>query len=420
MSEIVRRLVERFTAVWWAAQAAPVYWGPAYSHDEQVAGETQIGRFQETVAREAKRLPRTRGERHAAQERILASFRAFARVSLGFGDSHMDALLDQGLPQVGIQFAQTARRFDPQVRGSDIFQAMRNVWTMNCLQMLLGQPIELTPAVFAYSMLYPYTDNYLDDPAISAESKRAFNERFGWCLAGEDIAPANAQEQTIHKLVDMIEGQFPRQDCPQVFESLYAIHRAQCKSVDLLRRQASPYEVDVLGISLEKGGTSVLADGYLVAGTLTEAQAACLFGWGAFLQFGDDLQDVEQDAADGLSTVFSQTAGRWPLDALTDRALQFGREVVKGLGCFSAPTAEPVERLMERSTHQLLVEAAGAAGHLYTADYVRRLEPHSPFRFSFIRERRGQIAGQSAAIMGLVEAFSRFDPGDSPPPFALP
>ena len=31
---------------------------------------------------------------------------------------------------------------------------------------LLGLPVEVTPAVFAYSMLYPYTDNYLDDPAI--------------------------------------------------------------------------------------------------------------------------------------------------------------------------------------------------------------------------------------------------------------
>ena len=418
--QLVQNVVQRCAALWWDGGSGSEDLGPAYTSDEQVAGEGQLKRFQDMVAVEAKRAPRTRAQRQATQERILAAFRAFARVSLGFGETHMDALLDQGLPQVGTQFAQTARCFDPTIRGSDIFQAMRNVWTMNCLQMLLGQRIELTPAVFAYSMLYPYTDNYLDDPAISVESKRAFNERFGRRLQGEDVAPANTQERTIYKLVGMIESQFPRRDYTQVFESLYAIHRAQCKSVDLLRRQASPYEVDVLGISLEKGGTSVLADGYLVAGTLSEAQAAYVFAWGAFLQFADDLQDVEQDTTDGLSTVFSQTAGRWPLDAITDRTLHFGRQVVEGLDCFAAPTAEPVKRLMERSTYSLLVEAAGAAPHLYTPDYVRQLERHSPFRFAFVKERRRQMAGQSAAIMALVEAFARFDPRDSPPPFPLP
>ena len=64
--------------------------------------------------------------------------------------------------------------------------------------------------------------------------------------------------------------------------------RAQCRSLELLHRTASPYEVDVLGISLEKGGTSVLADGYLVAGSLTRPQAELAFGFGAYLQIVDD------------------------------------------------------------------------------------------------------------------------------------
>ena len=97
-----------------------------------------------------------------------------------------------------------------------------------------------------------------------------------------------------------------------------------------------------------------------------------------------------------------------------------GWQVVEGLACFVAPAAEPVKRLMEKSTYRLLVEAVGGAPQLYTRDYVRRLERHSPFRFSFVQERRSQMAGQSAAIMALIEAFARFDPGDSPAPFPLP
>ena len=95
---------------------------------------------------------------------------------------------------------------------------------------------------------------------------------------------------------------------PQVYESLYAIHAAQARSVRLMRRDEPPYGVDVLGIAIEKGGASVLADGYLVAGSLTLPQARLLFGLGALLQLGDDLQDVEDDRAKGLATIFSQTA----------------------------------------------------------------------------------------------------------------
>lgn len=418
--ELVRKLLPEFTALWWESDADIPDLGPRYTPDEQSAREAQLERFQSTVTSEAKRAPRTRSERQATQERILSAFRTFARVALGFEEGHTDALLERGLPHVGTQFAQTARRFDPTIRGSDIFQAMRNVWTMNSLQLLLGLPIRLTPAIFAYSMLYPYTDNYLDDPAIPEEVKKAFNERFARRLAGEDTAPATPHERIIYDLVGMIESQFARSRYPQVFESLYAIHRAQCKSVYLLRRNASPYEVDVLGISFEKGGTSVLADGYLVASSLSEAQAAYMLGWGAFVQLVDDLQDVEQDSKDGLSTVFSQTARHWPLDAVTDRAFRFGAKIVERLDCFDAPSAEPIKELMRRSTFRLLIEAAGGAGQFYTKDYLREIESRSPFRFSFLSKRRKKLASRRASLMGLVEAFARFDDAESPPPFPLP
>ena len=420
MADRVRQFVLRFADLWWNNDHLAFDYGPVYSLPEQRASEAELNKFQDAVAAEAKQAPHCAQERQATQERILAAFRTFARVSLGFGEGHLDALLDRGLPQVGALFAQTAKRFDPDISGADIFQAMRNVWTMNCLQMLLGLPIELTPSVFAYSMLYPYTDNYLDDPRVSEAAKVEFNERFGRRLAGEDVPPANVQERKIDQMLGLIEGQYRRTQYPQVFDSLLAIHNAQCKSVYLLRRHASPYEVDVLGISLEKGGASVLADGYLVAGALSEEQAEYMFGWGAFVQFGDDLQDVEGDAKDGLSTVFSQTAGRWPLEAVTERTFHFGQGVMGGLGCFQAPGAEPVKQLMRRATSGLVTEAAGAVGHLYTPDYIQNLEQHSPYRFSFLKERRKQMAGQSMAITKLVEAFARLDPAEAPPPFPLP
>jgi hypothetical protein len=66
-------------------------------------------------------------------------------------------------------------------------------------------------------------------------------------------------------------------------------HRAQSKSLQQLCCNPAPHQIDVVGISFEKGGTSVLADGYLVAGSLTAAQPDWIFGFGVLTQLLDDL-----------------------------------------------------------------------------------------------------------------------------------
>jgi hypothetical protein len=55
------------------------------------------------------------------------------------------------------------------------------------------------------------------------------------------------------------------------------------------------YEKDILAMSIEKGGSSVLADAYLINGTLTEKEATFFFGYGVLLQICDDLQDGKKD-----------------------------------------------------------------------------------------------------------------------------
>jgi hypothetical protein len=411
----VQELLQRSLDLWWQSDAAMPGGGRSYSPCEQEAREAHLERFLDAMVGEAEQPPRTPGERQGTQERVLAAVAALARTALDFEERHMQVLLGGDFLRAGQAFAQAARRFDPQILGSAIYQGGRNALTMNSLQLLLGRPMELTPAILAYSLLYPYSDNYLDDPAVPPADKVAFDERFGRRLAGEEAVPANAHERAIYDLVDMIEGQFARATYPQVFASLLAIHSAQDRSIRLLRRAAVPYEVDVLGISLEKGGASVLADGYLVAGTLTPAQEWFLFGWGAFLQLVDDLQDVEPDSQGSLMTIFSQTAGHWPLDNLTNHTWSFGLRVQEGLACFEAPGMEPLKELMARSAVLLLVEAAGGAGKLYSRPYLQELEKYSPFRFSYLQQRRRKLARQNAALMRLIEVFAAEATADSPP-----
>ncbi len=410
-------LVARFAALWWESDTRTLPLTATYTDSQRSSREAHYRHFVDTMSVELKSAPRTREQRSATRERMMSAFGEFARSALGFKETHLDLLLSpNGFTQVGVELTQAARRFDPDVSGSDIFQAMRNAWAMNGLQALWGLPITLTPAVFGYSMLYPYTDNYLDDPTIDVETKRSFNRRFARRLEGEDVAPTNAHERSIYDLVGMIEGQYERSRYPQVHDSLLAIHRAQEKSLLLLDGDASPYEVDVLGIGFEKGGASVLADGYLVAGSVTKAQAEFLFGYGTFLQLADDLQDVRPDSEDGLLTVFSQTAGRWSLDAVTNRLFNYGTKVMGLVECFDSPKAGTLEELMANSGVSLVMNAAAGASESYSGAYIEELQTHSPFRFSFLRKMREKQAGQRGSLMRMIEAFSKLDDGEEGKP----
>ena len=350
------------------------------------------------------RLPRTRAERDRSRERITAAFMDFARSAVGMTDQHLHLLLEGGFSAIGTELGRQARRFDPGVSTTDIVQACRNAWTACGLQALLIGKMRVTPSIFAYSMLYPYSDNYMDDPTIAREAKLSFSERFRGRLAGNDVLAVNNHEATIWRLVGLIESEYSRAETPQVFDSLLAIHHAQEESLRLLRRGGSPGRpVDVLRLSFAKGGTSVLADAYLAGGSVSEDQARFAFDWGVLLQLADDLQDVRGDRERGLLTLFSQASGS--LDELTSRTLQFAQRVMAQLGAFQAPGSEALKELILSSSYSLLIRSAGEAGELYSKPYLARLESHSPFRFAFWRERRAQLARRGNVLKKLFEAF---------------
>ena len=401
MSATVRELNQHFIDLWWESDTGLPDLGPHYTARAQTQNEKQLGGFLDQVERALSNPPRSREEAQAVQVRLGAAFRCLAEEALGFAAGQLDLLPTQAFSDVSEEFVRMARRFDPNLSAEDIYQAGRNAWTANGLQWLLGVPVQISPSIFAYSLLYPYTDNYLDDPDISSSSKLAFNERFRQRLAGEGITPANAHEQVLFDLVAMIEKQYPRLAYPQVFESLLAIHRAQGRSLNLMRRSAAPGEVDVLGLSFEKGGTSVLADGYLINGSLDETQRQYTYGHGIFAQLLDDMEDVEQDSGAGRLTLYSQPAGHWPLDALANRTVHFGRNVLMQLDIFEVD--ESLRELIRRGADLLLIDTIGRTDRYYTGSYLRELESHSPFRFSFLNKQRKDLIGRHGSLVKLME-----------------
>lgn len=371
---------------------------------EQAVREARLGEFLKSIEGDLRRPPRTQSGRKALRDRLTLAFERFGKAGLDLEDDHLALLLNDGFSAIGTQMAREARRFDPSISPEDIYQATRNAWTAGGLQMLLGHEMRLTPAIFAYSLLYPYTDNFLDNTNVPSEEKRKFNARIRQRLSGEMIAPSGEAEAMIWKLFEMIEGQYPRAEWPQVYASLLTIQYAQENS---LRQQRAPRPLstsEILKLSFEKGGASVLADGHLAAGSLSREEAQFLFGWGALLQLVDDLQDLRQDRRVSSLTIFTQAAGRVPLDALTTHTLNFGHRVMRHMDNMPV-RCQALKEMIQKSYLSLLIWSAAECSEFFTRDCLAELESHSPFRFATVTARRKQLSKLTGPLTRLFEAF---------------
>ncbi len=396
--------LEKFTRLWYACPADLPDLGRIYTPQEQARREKQASRLLDGLVHELKHLPAAKEGRQAAQARIQAAGAAFAQANLGIEAAHFKLVEKYHFAEIAREFSQKAREFDAAITPADIYQASRNVLTMNFIQLLLGLPVELTPSIFAYSMLYPYTDNYLDDPSIDLKAKFLFNERLRRRLLGEHQTPINACEQAIYRLINMIEDQFERPRYPQVYQSLLAIHLAQTKSLRL-HQMASPYQTDVLGLSFEKGGMAVVADGCLVAGSLLPMQAEFMYGYGVFTQLMDDLEDLAQDRQDGILTIFTQAARAWKLDAITNQMLHLGTRVFELMDAFGSPESLEFKALILKCIQPLIMDAASQSPASYNWAYLKTLECHLPFRYAFLASQRRRFKRQKITVTKLIEAL---------------
>ena len=389
-----------------------------YTRKEQRKHEKAYDEGLRAVEREARRTPRARAERLQAQRRIVALFPRFASVALGLDDEENELITDRFLP-VGTELARWARAFDPTLSNADTIQACRNAWSCCGMQALLGQPMELTPSILAYSLLYPYSDNYLDRPDLSTADKLDFSERFRLRLCGEPVSPANAREAAIWALVGLIEGQYSRVRYPQVFDSLLSIHRAQEQSIAQLggsrlnnSRDNSLDNSELLRISCAKGGTSVLADACLTQPRLSAEEIRFSFDWGVLLQLGDDLQDVREDMRRGSVTLFTRAIAQGKtLDPLILQLLHFGRHIADRMDSMPNGTAS-LKRLLRMSWRSLILMAVADVSSFCSPGFLAELEPCSSFRFSFLRERNESLTGRQALYGVLFDAFLEAGGGD--------
>ena len=406
--EWLQTQVAQTIEVWRSLAGRPLPASRRYAPDEQRERERAYDEGLKAAESEARKSPGSKVERSAIRRRMVEAFARFSAVALDLDEDSVELLTQEFLP-VGTGLAGWARRFDPSLSRADITQACRNAWTACGLQPLLGERTQLTPAILAYSLLYPYSDNYLDRVGLSAADKLRFSERFRGRLRGESSAPEDVLENALWRLVLMIEEQYPRALYPDVFACLLAIHRAQEDSLAQLRSSDQRDDSDVLRLSLAKGGSSVLADACLARGWLNGEEAGFAFEWGVLLQLGDDIQDLREDRQRGSRTVFSNAVALGhPLDERVTQLLNFAEHT--GERMLRLPHGDArLKELLRMSWRSLILMAVAESQEFFSADFLAEAERSSPFRFAFLRARRQRLTGREGLYAMLFDTFLETD-----------
>lgn len=388
----VERYKTEYLRLWWQTPTTFPKLGKTYSEKEQHATETELFRWIDRISLHLDAYPDTAEERKTWMDRFIKDTREFGKNFLEMSDLYLDSVFQDDAVRSTRRFVDKAKEFDPSLRIEDVYQALRNAWILNSLQMYLHRDVTCHDSLFAYSMIYPYMDNYLDDVSLSLDEKLVLLEKLRDGLEGLGFPTGNANEEKLLLLIRMIESQYDRGEFPIVYQSLLAIFNAQLRSLTQQKGHVLPYEGDILDLSFEKGGTSVLADGYLVSGALEDQQANFCFGFGVFLQLADDIQDLVVDKKNGHATIFSLPAGKYFLDNLANKLLNFIAATVDAkLEGEDNRHANSLRELIGKNCTLLILEAIGRNKDHYSRKYWQKMEKHFPFRFAKLKKLRKKL-----------------------------
>ncbi|WP_461641280.1 class 1 isoprenoid biosynthesis enzyme [Labilibaculum euxinus] len=382
-SELYNKIQDQFISIWKNCPEHFPATGKRFSYLEKRIWESKFDRFIKFVQNEASFKQPNKLE-------ILRKTQIFFKEALSYSSDQLELIFSDEMLDATKDFIQKAWLFDPNLGNTEIFQALRNVWIMLGLQSFFGKEIKITPSLLAYSLLYPYTDNLIDDASINKEEKINFCQRFALRLEGESVKSESGTEQQIYDLVEMIESEFDRENYPEVYHSLLAIHDAQTQSLALVSDKPMLSEEETFKICINKGASSVIADGYLVLGNLDEKQLHFLYEYGAFLQILDDLQDARQDYLDGVMTCFSRKLPYGNLDKLICKTYFLGKTFQQSVSNLY-PDEISFQGLIKKSFALLFLVSIFENQEDFSDDFILKIEKHAPFRFSFLHKRKTDL-----------------------------
>lgn len=296
----------------------------------------------------------------------------------------MDQALLASFQRETKHFLKSVRAFDETLRPAQIWQTLRNYFIYAMIVDLQGSKQYAGDPILAYSLLYPYTDNYIDDIQITKSEKDRYNQMIALKLKGEDAAPRNTLEEKTCCLLDMILKAYEGPAQKKIAATLLQLLEAQSCSIG--QQKTDVTEEQILEVSIWKGSTSVLADYLFAAANWTEYEEAFYLKFGFVLQLVDDLQDIEEDTAAGNHTLMTEARRRQQLEQYTNRLLWFTWNVIRDFD----PVNPSLKGFVLKHCVEITLLTAAMHQQLFSLEYLQALEPYLPFTTDFLKKMKKQ------------------------------
>jgi len=285
------------------------------------------------------------------------------------------------------EFLRQERRFSPELALDEIGQAIRNYIVYAMFKLMHKDESSFSMAAFGYSMLYPFTDNYIDSSLHLPDEKQAYNRLIRRKINGEAVIPATRHEKKTCELLSAIEREYPRSSHKQIYQLLLIMLDAQELSLNQQNTAHLMSEEERLDISLYKGGVSVLIDRYLVKKELTEDEIIVYLGLGFFLQLADDLQDIDADDRLGYQTLFTVNCSRGANEKTVNKLLNFIHDILTPF----KPENELVKDFVLDNCYQLIFTSVIGSREFFTDEYIRKLEKLLIFNTEHMQKIRDSL-----------------------------
>ncbi len=208
----------------------------------------------------------------------------------------------------------------PEQINQDKYRAMTNFWAYLLLAYCYKKPItDVHKDILALCLLYPLTDNLMDDPTLDTEAKNNIANFFknapelfkskGKPDLSQFSLPVQQQLKIILLLIkDILEIHAVTNHNPcGVLDSLHAINALQHLSAKLQQSTETKNAEAIFAITMQKGGSATVADAHFLHSeeadaSLSNIEFEIALLAGGLIQHLNDIEGIEQDTKDGINT----------------------------------------------------------------------------------------------------------------------
>lgn len=284
-------------------------------------------------------------------------------------------------------FIKKVRNYDEHLEMEDIWQAMRNYFIYAMITDFQGKEQNCSDPAFAYSLLYPYTDNFIDSSEKSTEQKTHFNRMIETVLMGEPYHTEDELEEKTCQLLLLIQNSYDLKRRKEISELLLFMLEAQKESICQQKGEKAEdrqelSEEKILKISAYKGSISVLNDYILAEENPCPEEAEFYLKFGFILQLSDDLQDIAEDKKEGSHTIMTRAEESNRLEQTVNRFLHFTYQVMESF----APRNPCLMEFAMKNCLLMILSTIITNAEYFSTEYLEQVEKYLLFSGTFLRK----------------------------------